>query len=331
MRIFLPLTLLCFLSLAASSQEEENKVRGLSLEEYGKAKSFQVADLDKDTYLKIENTYILDKGEMPPPYYITGDDGLRKRIDLYKLMEKASRSQLGTVIYYTSETGQRYTAVLPTPAADAKVWEAYFNDIHAINKQEENYVLKLAYVISKELSQAYTGQSRADTQIEGGTYGTEICFPGNMLVKLSDGRLKALQDIQIGETIVSVGAQNARTLNTKVTALTHHEEQTYALTRIMAVSRSIFTEEASGIYVYLEAQMLDATPNHPILTTRGQKQAGKIAIGDKVWVADADSSKLCTVFGMYQYVGPKQAVYSLEVEGYDNQPLLNDIAVRQKE
>ena len=59
--------------------------RALTMDEYEKAKTFAVADPDKDTYLKIENTYILDHNGFGKPYFITGDDGKRKRIDLYKL------------------------------------------------------------------------------------------------------------------------------------------------------------------------------------------------------------------------------------------------------
>src|SRR5579871_42062 len=87
--------------------------RALTMDEYEKAKTFAVADVDKDTYLKIENTYILDHNGFGKPYFITGDDGKRKRIDLYKLLLKEGRVELGTMIYYTTETGKRYTACMP--------------------------------------------------------------------------------------------------------------------------------------------------------------------------------------------------------------------------
>src|ERR1700754_1727048 len=83
--------------------------RALTMGEYEKARTFTVGDLDKDTYVKFENAYILDRGGFGKPYFITGDDGMKKRIDLYKLLLKEGRVELGTIIYYTTEKGKRYT------------------------------------------------------------------------------------------------------------------------------------------------------------------------------------------------------------------------------
>src|ERR1700744_2391174 len=165
--------------------------RTLTMAEYEKAKTFAVGDLDKDTYVKFENAYILDHNGFGKPYFITGDDGKRKRIDLYKLILKEGRVELGTVIYYTTEDGKRYTACLPGYKADPKVWTKYFEDIHAIDKAEPFYVLKLSYVLSKELGyqqdrSATAGQGKEISR-EAGTYGNDICFPGDMLVSMAGG------------------------------------------------------------------------------------------------------------------------------------------------
>ena len=59
--------------------------RPLTMDEYEKAKSYVVKDLDNDTYVKFGTDYVLDRYEMRKPYFITGEDGLKKRVDLYKL------------------------------------------------------------------------------------------------------------------------------------------------------------------------------------------------------------------------------------------------------
>src|SRR4051794_37079196 len=75
--------------------------KGISMEEYEKAKTFVIKDLDNDTYAKFgNNAYVLDRYEGRKPYFVTGDDGLRKRIDLYTLSSKADGTVLGTMIYY---------------------------------------------------------------------------------------------------------------------------------------------------------------------------------------------------------------------------------------
>ncbi len=143
--------------------------RALTMDEYEKAKTFTVGDLDKDTYIKIENTYILDHSGFGKPYFITGDDGKKKRIDLYKLILKEGRVELGTMIYYTTEGGKRYTACMPGYKADPKVWGKYFEDIHAIDKEEQFYVLKLSYVLSKELGfQLYRAGTGAPERLSAG-------------------------------------------------------------------------------------------------------------------------------------------------------------------
>lgn len=44
--------------------------------------------MDAESYVKFDNVCILDHYEARKPYFITGDDGMRKWIDLYKLVAK---------------------------------------------------------------------------------------------------------------------------------------------------------------------------------------------------------------------------------------------------
>ena len=138
--------------LSYGQEKASGKPRPITMAEYDKAKSYLIKDLDKETYAKFDNKYILDRYEMRKPYFITGDDGLKKRMDLYKLIAKDSMQELGTMIFYTNEKGKVYTALQPNFTADGKVWEKYFEDIHTIDKEEKNFVLKLSYILSKEMS-----------------------------------------------------------------------------------------------------------------------------------------------------------------------------------
>jgi len=76
------------LAALTSVRAQDSTGRALTMAEYDKAKTFTVGDPDKDTYIKFENAYILDKGGFGKPYFITGDDGMKKRVDLYKLILK---------------------------------------------------------------------------------------------------------------------------------------------------------------------------------------------------------------------------------------------------
>src|SRR5215210_4484099 len=135
-KFFLP----CFLLLgiiSTSAQDAAKRARALTMQEYDKAKTYAIKDLDKDTYAKFDNAYILDRYEMRKPYFITGDDGNKKRIDLYKLVAKDGMQDLGTLVFYTNEKGKIYTALQPNFTADRQVWNRYFNDIDSINKVEK--------------------------------------------------------------------------------------------------------------------------------------------------------------------------------------------------
>src|SRR5258707_1024970 len=145
-KLFLSACLIAAAGFAVRAQDSAAS-RALTMAEYQKTPTFYVADLDKDTYVKFDNSYILDKSGFGKPYFITGDDGKKKRIDLYKLILKEGRVELGTMIFYSNESGKRWVACMPGYKADAKVWGKYFEDIHAIEKDEANFVLKLSYVL----------------------------------------------------------------------------------------------------------------------------------------------------------------------------------------
>ncbi|MGZ3874817.1 MAG: hypothetical protein ACXVJD_17995, partial [Mucilaginibacter sp.] len=108
--------------LTAKAQQASVNPRPLTMAEYDKALTYSIADPDKDTYVKFDNAYVLDRYEGRKPYFITGGDGLKKRIDLYKLIAKDGMQEIGLMVFYTSETGKKYQALVPDFTADAKVW-----------------------------------------------------------------------------------------------------------------------------------------------------------------------------------------------------------------
>jgi hypothetical protein len=261
----------------------QNKTRPITLDEYQKAKTFTVKDLDNDTYIKFENKYILDRYENRKPYFITGDDGLKKRMDIYRLIAKDSLQEIGIIIFYTNEKGKTYLACLPGLSAASNIWEAYFADIHSIEREEKNFVLKLSYVLSKELSyQVYKSlNSNKDISREQGTYGNEICFPGNMLVTMSDGSTKTLSSIQPGDLIVTINPLTRQTENVRVQSLSVHEAKNYAITHLQLI-RATANRLDNQTEILLSTREINATPNHPVLTVKGEKKAGEIIEGDEL-------------------------------------------------
>ena len=310
---------------------QNTTVRPLTTTEYNKAKTFKVKELDKDTYVKFENTYVLDRYEMRKPYFVTGDDGLKKRIDMYHLLYKGGRKPLGTVIFYTNEKGKLYTAVQPNFAADEKVWAQYFEDIHAIDKEEKNFVLKLSYILSKELSfQLHKAVNGGKAPAEDDkTYGSNICFPGDQLVTMANGTHKTLNKVQQGDEVLITNSAN-KTIATKVTALVEHAAENYAVTELLLLH---VTEKQfdSGVEVHLKTKTLTATPNHPVATSGVRKTIREIGIGEKLLCLDEKTHTYTTytVWNTTEKSGGKQKVYNLELAS-GNTMLINNVLVLQK-
>jgi hypothetical protein len=329
----LKLLFLCLLAAGTGIVRAQDTagVRSLTMDEYEKAKTFSVGDPDKDTYVKVDNTYILDHHGFGKPYFITGEDGKRKRIDLYKLILKEGRVELGTVIYYTTENGKRYTACMPGYKADPKVWRKYFEDIHAIEKEEPFFVLKLSYVLSEELGfqlyrEANGQQGTAVNREEAGTYGNDICFPGEMRVSMADGSSKLLSTVRPGDEVETVDPVTQVRRAVVVKELTAHAVKNYAITRLTLVSAIVCGERE----VLLSSRMLEATPNHPIVTEAGEKKAGEVVVGDKVVCGDGTGRyKQYVVWDKIEGAGGMQPVYNI-VAGGGSTFIMNGVIVMQK-
>lgn len=331
-RILLATIFLINIFVVKAQDTASGKPVSLTLEQYEKAKTFSVNDLDKDTYAKFDNTYILDRYEMRKPYFITGDDGLKKRIDIYKLLLKNGMKELGTMIFYTNENGKKYTVLQPSFTADKEVWNKYFNDIDNINKEEKNFVLKLSYVLSKEMSfQLYKALNQGkDMSAEMATYGTYICFPGDQQISMADGSVKKLDEIKPGDHVITIDPGTKKASTATVTKLVQHEAKNYAITNLLIVE-AIEKTTAKGNEVNLLSKLLSATPNHPMETAVRNTTMGEILIGDKILCFDEKSGtyKTYTVYNKTEVAGGLQKVYNMET-GTGNTLIVNGVMVMQK-
>lgn len=323
---------IAFITVSGFAQQKPVNPRPLTLDEYKKAKTYTIADLDKDTYVKFDNAYVLDRYESRKPYFITGGDNLKKRIDLYKFIAKEGMQEIGLMVFYTSETGKRYQALVPDFTADGKVWEQYFQDIDDINKVEKNFILKLSYILSKELSfQQYRVLNNGkDMKEESATYGNDICFPGDELVTMSNGSKKFLKDVKKGDEVITVNPLTKKASTTKVKALTVHAAKNYALTQLVLVSAQE-NVTANGLNVSLRAQVLKATPNHPMMTKQGNRKIGDVAVGEQVLCLNDKSGKYeaYTVLQKNEHAGGVQNVYNIVAE-QGSTFVMNGVMVMQK-
>lgn len=320
MRLPLLLLLLACSPICLLAQGTPVNPRPMTMEEYEKAKQFAVKDLDNDTYVKIENAYILDRYEMRKPYFITGDDKVKKRIDLYKVVAKDGLQELGLMIFYTNEKGNVYKACMPNFTADGKVWEKYFEDIHAIDRTEKNFVLKLSYILSKEMGfQLYKSLNAGkDLSEEAAHYGNDICFTGNQSVFMAGGATKMIQDIEPGDRVMTVDPVTKQSMVVTVKKLVIHEEKNYAIVRLTMRHND-------------KVRVIELTPNHPMQTGNGQKQAGSLYIGDILFVYDAveKNQNLFTLMEKTEFARGRQKVYNIETDK-GTTLVVNEVVVLKK-
>lgn len=307
-------------------------LKGMTAEQYEKIKTFTVKDLDNDTYVKIENTYVLDRYEGRKPYFITGSDGLKKRMDIYKVLLKEGMQDLGVLVFYTNEKGQQYKVCLPNMATDPKVWEKTFEDIDKVDQQEKFFALKLSYVLSKEFSfQSFKAANGGkDMSKESETYGNDICFPGNTAVSMAGGQQKQMRDVRPGDEVVTVDPILGKQFTVKVKELTVHEAKNYAITGLLLVAIKE-NATATGTDLFMDTKELSATPNHPVLTQSGEKKIGEVRPGDEVLCLDEQTGqyKSYTIWNKQQYGRGKQPVYNIVAES-GSTFVINEVMVLQK-
>lgn len=328
MKIFFVLILATITTINTFAQSE-NKIRPLTKAEYDKAKAFKINDLDNDTYVKFENKYVLDRYAVRKPYFVTGDDGLKKRIDLYTLYARDSMQQIGTVIYYTNEKGKLFTAVQPSFPSDSAVWNSYCTDVDNINKEEPGYILKVSYILSKEFSFQLYKSLNKNVKDEDGTYGMDICFPGDQQVAMADGSEKLLKNILPGDKIITKNI-NGETLAETVKELVVHSAKNYAITSLLLIHAHESLNE--NMYnIQFATRLIKATPNHPVETTTAKKEIGKVNEGEIMLCYNEVTKhyEKFVVFDKTESATGVQPVYNMVVNGGENF-IINDVMVRQK-
>jgi len=330
-KISLTLLLAAAISFSQAQTKAPNP-RPLTMDEYVKAQTYTIADLDKDTYVKFDNAYVLDRYEGRKPYIITGDDGLKKRIDLYKLIAKEGMQEIGLMVFYTNEKGKLYKAIVPDFTADGKVWEKYFTDIDNINKEEKNFILKLSYVLSKEMAfQQYKVLNNGkDMKDEAATYGTDICFPGDEEVTMANGSKKLLNAIKPGDEVISIDPATKATSIVKVKELTTHDAKNYALTRLVLVTGTTKLTHGAQV-ISMSTKVLQATPNHPMMTKDGNVKMGAITEGQEVLCLNEQTGKYetFTVLQKTEKGGGVQKVFNIVADG-GSTVVMNGVMVMQK-
>ena len=115
-----------------------------------------------------------------------------------------------------------------------------------------------------------------------------------------------------------------------VSKLVQHEAKNYALTKLLLISAQE-TSHDNGLEVLLSGKVLEATPNHPIITMGNKKKMGEVVIGDEVVCLNEQTNTYTTykVYNKTQSAGGLQKVYNIEVSS-GSTFIMNGVMVLQK-
>ena len=130
--------------------------------------------------------------------------------------------------------------------------------------------------------------------------GNITCFAANTKITMSDGTLKNIQDIKIGNMVKSYDVNKRQVKNAKVIKIFHHS-----------------SKDVSDGYLILKIQngrILKVTPNHPIFVNSQWKEAGKLKLGDLLLQEDGKKMRLVSI----KKIKGQIPVYNLEVDEYHN-------------
>lgn len=310
---------------------QDDALRGMTQEEYALAKTVQVDDLDNDTYVKIgEGDYVLDRYDMKPPYFITGDSGIKKRIDVYKMLDRESMGELGLVVYFTNtEAEETFNLVIPNMASKGDVWNMYFDDIHQYDREEGDVALKMSYVLSKEVAYLMQKSSGVDmSAMDQDNSDYDFCFAADALVTMADGSEKMISEIEIGDIVLTLDQGISKPV--KVEGIDTHQKAEISLAKAVLFPLENITASLAGADLNITATELVATANHPVLTADGKKALGELQTGDVLLKYDAHSGQ--SVKYKVHFVAPiydtVSKVYNLDVDG--DSYLINQVLVLEK-
>ncbi len=262
------------------------QARALTVDDYKAIKNLKVKNLEKDTYVKFDEGYILDRYEMKKPFVFSYSDKIERKVYLFRLLESDNMVELGILaIYTTPHNGKTINICIPGPAAGRETWGFHIDELKYRGEEEPALLSALGFVLSKEFSAlcyANTAEAAASSD-DDDEY--EYCFPAPTLVTMADGSEKSISSIVPGDEVAAIGPDGEKTATT-VTSVQAHGGKEFSLARLALLPLE-GEAVASTAGAFTGLLFVEATPSHPLLTQQGAKPLGHCLPGDVLYCLDA--------------------------------------------
>lgn len=141
----------------------------------------------------------------------------------------------------------------------------------------------------------------------------ETCFPAEAQVTLADGSSKSIATIQPEDKLLGMYADGTLSVQNQVLATNIHSGN-YPLLALRFEPVSV--NFASAHSIQMPVYELVCTPNHPVKTTEGVKQASALQAGDQVYLYDATTQQItmATLVDSQKSVEKATCVYNLKTQ-----------------
>ena len=317
------LSLLLFVACATATQLLSQRIYaqtaaastplGMTLDQLKAVKAIKIANLDKDTYLK-SGAFILDRYEERPAYVFNYTDGITRKIYLYKIFAAADTKDLGLLaIYQNGKTNEVKPFVIPGASAARAAWDAYIDDLKYVGEKEPGLMSTLAFVLSREMAGLLDGGSGKTA--EGGAKKKEefnFCFAPDALVTLPDGSAKAISTVTVGNLVLGYNSQTKTFSPTRVNRVDSHQSDAFTLAGVWLSPANELSADNRG---KLSAPIiLEATVNHPVLTSSGRKPLGDVQAGELLYRFENGEAVLYRVVRVESSMRSVKTVYTLATE-----------------
>jgi hypothetical protein len=201
---------------------------------------------------------------------ISSADGQRT-VKVNALIQESNSKVCAWMLIYQKSGSIPIYFCIPTQASDNEVWNKSFTDLRDRNLSTDAYLAYswALYNLVGQLSNDYD----------------KICFTANTLITMAEGTQKLITDIEEGDSILSYDYLTLKPITSKVSKLIVHNDQQYNITRITLNNDKLLFASSNNNYINTSF-VIEATPNHPVVTTKGIKTIGELTANDKLLYYD---------------------------------------------
>jgi hypothetical protein len=231
-------------------------------------------------------------------------DGQRS-VEVNALIQESNFKVCAWMLIYQESGSIPIYFCIPTQASDDKVWNKSFEDLRD-SKLSPNAYLTYSWALYNLI-----GQLSNDYQ--------NICFTASTLITMADGTEKLIKDIQKGDMILSYDLPSSKPVTSKVSELIIHKNNSYEITRITLNNEKMILASSKNSYTN-NFFFLEATSNHPVLTSNGVKTIGELTTSDRLWYYDFSLNKFFDLPIIETKLNFKKVtdVYNVILENNDN-------------